>query len=425
MKKFFLFFIYSFLFLSVFVFGNFCLANSLDLKTDKQNIIDYEQYKVKDEKTKQDIDIIKYKYTTNEVLQKTESIDGKMAIEDLSKRTSNSETFPLGNGRFKSYVYSGITYFADGDKWLQVETATTTLKVWNEQMDLTWWQKIKNKFIALAEDYFPSLNFTLRVIPGSAQNWATITTDATATNIDFESSDSGFIGYVYTSNSSNLFSELARTSFIFDTSIIGSGVVSEANFGIYGKSGSADNLSQSLALVKFTPDSYTSASLNDFNNYGNSEIASSQIDITSWQAENYNIFSINDFTSINGSGYTGLGLRFSGDLSGSIGWSSQVEVKAMGYYSANIGTDKDPYLEIIYTEAPPTPPIATSTPLFLNIEDIYYNGTSTTSTTTGITTISGVYTIPFILYFLILSTFTFTILLISFLLAILIKNKKR
>jgi hypothetical protein len=338
----------SFLFLFFIIFSCNVSADSLDLKAPKQDIINYDVFNGD----------VKYFYSTNEVKQKAETINGKYSPELIEKRTKNSETYAISPTISKTYFYSGDTYYFDGSKWLQLESATTTLKNFNTKAGISILDLIFPN--VLADSYFSG--------SGDGQIYLTdssfaLVRDGTTGTSASPSATAGVAGVYKPAGNWYIY----RVFFPFDTSDLpDSATILTASLTYWTNNiAYQDNDAEAyLGLVQTSQASNITLSTDDYDAVGFSEGATS-IALDDLAVNNYNTMSLSGtgLGWINKTGFTNLGLLEGHDINNvalSGNYDNEVEVEMSEYAS----TDHDPYLTITWEEGSPPveeTPTATST----------------------------------------------------------------
>jgi hypothetical protein len=390
---------------------------TLDLKADKKDIFQYDTYL----NDKRDLEVI-YQYTTVEVPATTG--------ENINKRTETSQTFDINDNKHKTFFYTGTTFKKTNDVWLQVETATTTQEAWFKQYEVNAIGKMKNWLfpIAMAETFYPSAGDGVAIINGAV--WDTLHDTSASDTAPYTSTDNFIAGSSLAGGNY----DIQRSFFPFNTgSIISDGAtINSATLNLYLSEEGGTGYS---VVVETSQASETSLTTGDYDQCGtidNPDQGSDQLslDIT---LNAYNTWTLNATGRgwIKGTtdastcgltaGYTCLGVRTSYDVLDTAPSSGYKYI--WGRYSEYAGTGSDPYLEVDWSEGeppaePPTTAYATSTGMF--IEKVYYTATSTTLAD-GTIVINGEYEIPFLIYLLVLSVFSFTVF-ICFLILYIVKK---
>jgi len=324
------------------------VGNALQLKAPKDRIL-FNQT-IKDEKGD---DIVQYLYASGvEVLQTTY----QGISEDLSKRTKNAQFFDKGNGEMIGRFYSGEPFYKEGDKWFQTETATTTIKAFEEQMKLTSLDKIREffekKVYAACGDsggicYSGSGDGYVNY--NDAASWDTAHDAATGTSAADDVAFSMVDSY-----ESGVYFGIYRAFFPTDTSALpDNAVVTDATFDVYGvlKTNTDDDGYDYINIVQTDQPDPTNLTTADFNNCGatdNPAQGATAIDIGVIATSAYNTWTLNDTGKgwISVDSYTMLGMRTGHDIQDHP-QANETEDKFFHEPSEEAG--KGPYLTITYT----------------------------------------------------------------------------
>ncbi|NUM25537.1 MAG: hypothetical protein HUU49_02815 [Candidatus Buchananbacteria bacterium] len=294
----------------------------------------------------------------------------KGLTEDITKRTSNSQTFLKGiqeadNGKkeeeYITKFYTAPAFEKNGRDWYQIETATTTPEAFVAQTKLTLLDHVKTLFgqkvLAVVVDINALAGDGYVVYSGTdTTTWETVRTATAGTSSDHTGA------YAYTGGGESPFNSnrfLYRAFFPFDTSALPDDATinsaalvlnSAVNFLYPDEWGF-------VTVVQSTQSSVSSLGAADFGLCGaiNSPVEGSSR-VFGTDIGTNPVFSLPFNTTgiswINKTGYTKLGLREGHDISG-VQPSGGFGVSDVGIYtSEQAGTGQDPYLEIIYNAAP-------------------------------------------------------------------------
>jgi len=338
--------------ISFFVF-NFANAQIEISDIDVDKVVDNSIYT--DEKGQ---NLILYTYKTNAVAAQTDEI--------LNLRTNSSQTFSLGQDRYRTKFYSSNQFIKENDTWFQLETATTTLENWNKATEPNLLTKIFG-FSVNADTFYSGAGDGLtQRYNASGENWTTIRAGAgtSANYVDDEQK------VAVSANGSNSFTTLNRLFFPFDTSDLPDGAtIDSAVLHLVG-SGKANGAGLSdenagIVIVSGTPASNSQLQASDFSQIGTTAFGSkTYTDITSDGASYFEIELNSDGKNyIDDTGYTVLVAKSYADQSDTNPQTTTGETRTYFFMSEKTGTASDPFLEIEYTEGgePPVGGVATST----------------------------------------------------------------
>lgn len=343
------------------------------LKADKEEIIDY---RIAQDSSSvdgsQSQGIVVYHYVSDQEVP-PQTLEGLQ--EDIDKRTPSAQMFlksvtPINDKKQKEeYVgkfYSAPTFQKSGDKWYQIETATTTAVSFYRQTELTVLDRAKGFFgqKVLADTFYSGAG------DGSVSNlggdWATVHDSATgisaAPGDTVSYADSSYItliGDVY---------RIMRSFLPFDTSAIpGNAAISSAALNVYVTNqfdGDNDGDDYINVVQTSQADSATLA-VDDFDNAGAitaPATGAAAVDITGIAVAAYTTFTLNatglgwiakyGAASSCGTtaGVTCLGLREGHDIINSAIASPVGKINQIGFStSEEAGTAQDPYLTVAYT----------------------------------------------------------------------------
>ncbi|MBP9855822.1 MAG: hypothetical protein KBC48_00730 [Candidatus Pacebacteria bacterium] len=365
------------------------VGDTLSLKAPPERIVQYTEYDefgrpLAEPSEGANNNLIKYSYAT-EVEVPPANYEG--VKEDISKRTPNAQLFlksvePINEEEVKeTYVgkfYSNVTFDKRGNKWYQVESATTTKTAFNIQTKPTVLTQVK-QFLgqpALADDYFAGTGDGW-INHRSSTVWAT-THDA-ATGGAVSSVDAPVFNNV-TAGEEGFGSdwEIDRLFLPFDTSAISSGAaISAVSLNVYVNStstaGDLDTTNNYINVVQTTQPSSATLTTADYDLCGdaisNPTTGATNISIHSGftaPLPAYTAFTLNatgltwvkksgeSSTCGGGTGVTCLGLREGHDITNTepnpiAGGTSGITVIP----SEATGTSQDPYLTVTFSVASP------------------------------------------------------------------------
>ena len=203
------------------------------------------------------------------------------------------------------------------------------------------------------------------LIESTDASWQTLRNDAGA-HIPTTDGTDVYAPQVQSTTTSNVYSQLLRGGYIFNTSKLDDTVVIDsAVFSLYVTSITNTLGNQDIGVTSFSPISFTTLSNGDYDSFGNARIAN-DIPYASVSTGNYNNFTINNLSLINTTGYFPIMIRDHWDINNNstgLTWAS-----GTGYAryrtreTSYTGGDSDPFLTITYhTEGGATPPVASFT----------------------------------------------------------------
>lgn len=191
---------------------------------------------------------------------------------------------------------------------------------------------------------------------GVDETWATIRGGA-GTNADAQFNNR-VIGFT-ASATSNQWSTLYRSFFLFDTSAIGAGSVTAATLSLFGVS-KADNLAvtPNVDVYAATPASNTTLATTDFGQVGSTSYTGSPVKYADWSTVGYNAFDFNGtgVAAISPSGISKFACRNANYDVAPVEptWSSGQGSELQAYTADQTGTANDPKLVVTYTVSSPS-----------------------------------------------------------------------
>lgn len=201
------------------------IPEHLKLKVHKNNIVgarEYEEGKVQ------------YVYKTH-IIQDSED-------EIVEKRTPSSKTFRKGKNEkgeeeYQTYVYPAHQFYKEENVWWQVEPATTTKRLYEQQMGISWFDKLFKEVYAATGYYEASGTSDGQVdAAGTCGTWASKRDHAGVNSADTLISIKA-MGFTTASCSPGDYDLITRGIVGFDTSgLPDDAVVSEVKFGVCFKS---------------------------------------------------------------------------------------------------------------------------------------------------------------------------------------------
>lgn len=365
------------------------VGDSLALKAPPERIVRYTEYDESGQPLPEPSEgannnLIQYLYATEVEVPPT-AYEG--VKEDISKRTPNTQLFlksvePINDEEVKeTYVgkfYSNITFDKRGNKWYQVESATTTKTAFIIQTKPTVLAQVKQLFgqPALADDYFA----------GAGDGWINHRSSTVwATTHDAATGGTAFPTETPTLNNVSAGEEaigsdwqIDRLFLPFDTSAISSGAaISAVSLNVYvtgtSTSGDLDPTNNYINVVQTTQPNSTTLTTADYDLCGdavsNPTTGATNISIHSGftaPLPAYTAISLNatGLTWVKksgessacggGTGVTCLGLREGHDITNTepnpvAGGASGITAMT----SEQTGTSQDPYLSVTFSVANP------------------------------------------------------------------------
>ncbi|MFA6382725.1 MAG: hypothetical protein WCX08_05670 [Candidatus Buchananbacteria bacterium] len=340
------------------------LSDSELLKTPKENIIDYT---IKQDTAAAGLKspaqgIVIYHYVSN---QEVPAANYQGLQEDLSKRTPNSQAFLKSVERIddkrvkKEYVgrfYSADSFQKSGEKWFQIETATTTPVAFARQTKLTLLDRAK-EFIGqpvFAATYYSGAGDGFVGYFTYTDNYSWIEAHSAAIGTAADPT-----GTLITATAGNGIhgAAIRRAFFPFDTSALpDDSIISSASLNLNFNTNSlkADSYGF-ITIVQTTQDSNTTLSTSDYSKCGAETNPTEGIDVVNRlfsagiTVDQYSIIPLNatGMSWISKTDYTKLGVRQGEDVLnyGLGGLITGVNI----YSSEQTGTSQDPYLDVTYT----------------------------------------------------------------------------
>ena len=329
-----------------------------------------------------------------------------------------SNTEKITDNQYK--IFSSYNYIKDTDNFVKkIETATTTVEIWDNANVQTITDKIlsllKTPYV-LANNYFATGDGAVSR-SSVEESLATIRAGA-GTNGNSTTNQDNCPALFGGTNTPN-FSSLKRCIFSFDTSAIpDADTVDDATLYFFQDTKTDDSGAFDTILTSATPASNSTLTFADYANTGT--VNYGLISFASVINGDYSSLAINStgLSAINKIGYTALALRTSWDFNNSFTgtWHRNDINRLLTYFSAQSGTNKDPYLLVDFSlhTSTSTPATASTTPLncmWPTNNDIsiitsckvqYAPTTSTTSLATTSLEMDHIYS-PAILYFYIFS----------------------
>lgn len=377
--------------ISYFQFDNrvSLVGDTLSLKAPPERIVQYTEYDqsgrpLAEPSEGANNNLIKYLYAT-EVEVPPANYEG--VKEDISKRTPNTQLFlksvePINEEEVKeTYVgkfYSDVTFDKRGNKWYQVESATTTKTAFNIQTKPTVLTQVKQLFgqPALADDYFAGAGDGW-VTHRSSDVWSTTHGAATGGSASPASTPTfNNVGSGEEALGSDW--EIDRLFLPFDTSAISSGAaISAVSLNVYvtatSTAGDLDPTNNYINVVQTTQPNSTTLTTADYDLCGDAVTnpTTGAADVSLYSGFTaplpaYTAISLNatGLTWIKksgessacggGTGVTCLGLREGHDITDTepnpvAGGTSGITVNT----SEATGTSQDPYLTVTFSVASP------------------------------------------------------------------------
>jgi len=298
--------------------------------------------------------MVKYLYVSEKQVPKKKG-------EDISKRLPNAEFYRKGRKKGKEVwtakIYSGNNYYKEGDKWFQIEIATTTPKFFKKQMESSLLEIGTAK--ATTESFYAGsgVDGTLGYYARTT-DWNTIHDAATAQSSQSEFTNTQTKGPIAGCSDGGYF---IRRNFIpFDTSSLPDDAnITSATLNLYiiSKYNDDNDGDDWINVVgETTQADVEDLVLADYDQCGsvdNPDEGATRIDIGDITTSDWNTWTLNATGTswISKTGYTKLGLREGHDcIDRAIDWTSGERYNGAYFRTSEYaGTDYDPYLEITYT----------------------------------------------------------------------------
>lgn len=358
--------------------------------------------------------------TTTEYAYKTGIVEAKqenLVEETLTKRTTNSETYELGNGNFRVKYYPRPQYFLDNSQWKQIEYATTTKDAFLLQTQPSPVEKILRKIVpyvygacgdagGYCYDMLSDGGFSTGEVSGAITNAIGVTTGSFDTNDPIRGGCSW-----YTNNTWTLY----RGYLSFDTSSLpDDAIISSSTIFLtlqMNSNGYADGHNY-VNIVSANPATPGQVTGNDIDQLGNEKL-SNDLSITGLTNETKYGFGLNatGTSLISKTGYSQYGMKEGHDFDAYEGAHSYAFSYAGFYVSETTDTNKDPYLQIDYTLPQATTTPASTTPAtypgmnYYNDASLISQYTEVWSGTSASSTLQAVhlsyYHVPFFIWIII------------------------
>lgn len=327
------------------------------LKVDKEMILSVNEFK------EDGVDKVSYNYVSEVEVPKFSKTEGKKVIEeDLSKRTDNSITFDLGEGKFESRIYGGIPFYKDGATWKQTEFATTTKASFDEQTKPTLVEIVKSFIFdgvwADTVTSAPTVDGYAGYNNATGPTWANILVQNG--NANNTAGTVFYVPYIQADTAANTWVWLTRSKISFNTSgLPDTAVISASTLYLYGNT-KGDTFTTDLASIVQI---YGSADTTD-------AIANSSYENASSTVINAKPYSTGiTYASFNGSAYNTFALNADGIANIQLTTTTKFSIKDSYYDNARnvptwesgkvhsievrsaetAGTSSDPYISITYT----------------------------------------------------------------------------
>jgi len=303
----------------------------------------------------------------------------------LSKRTDNSQAFlksvrPLENNlQEEEYVakfYASPTFQKSGDKWYQIETATTTPVAFASQTKLTLLDHVKEFFgqPVLADTFYSGVGDGYVYI-SNVSTWAAAH-DASIGSYAYPALTYAYVGAAYININDNPRYTINKIFLPFDTSAIpNNATVIDGTLRVYISGAILDTNTDSLDYLNIVqtnqPDSATLTTA-DYNNCGATTTpatGATAIDISNINPAGlvYVTFTLDStgrgWIAKSGepsscgaiAGFTCLGIREGHDIENATTYTrvSQVQISTSEETAGAGGTDQDPLLTVTYIEIAP------------------------------------------------------------------------
>lgn len=311
----------------------------------------------------------KYHYISDKKVEKQtlkyKAKDSKSEVlleEDLNKRTGNSVHFKIKKDskllgaseeqedEYVAKFYLGTPFVLDDGEWYQTETATTTIDNYEIETATTTEEMLG----ASGDPVYSTADAGTYYSAGSNPAGASWDSYRAGSGSGIQTSASNaYFCLLEASSATDKWRVMYRSQFPFDTSSIGSGsTITSATFKLYGLG--KNNVLGVLTAINIYNTTGTFTTLVDKSDHqlvGDTEY-STRITYANWDV-GYNSFALNSsgLSAISKTGYTRFSTReaiHDGDDSEPT-WSGSGYTGMYGHHSTQIGTDKDPYLEVAYT----------------------------------------------------------------------------
>lgn len=189
--------------------------------------------------------------------------------------------------------------------------------------------------------------------------WATIRDNADGSDAGPASGASRLGAHLISSATTDQWTEIGRSAFLFDTSgIADTDTISSGTFKVRGGDTNNDNFSQSVCLVSSSPASNTDLTTADYDQFGTTELSTGAIAIGSWNTGGFNTFTLaaGGLSNVSKVGVSKFGCRLSGDRSNTEPtWSGSVTANVhMEFSEWNASTANDPTLTIVHAASGPS-----------------------------------------------------------------------
>ncbi len=375
------------------------IDEGLRLKASEEDIIEYRKITLHSNEDTQlsgaENTVVLYTYITDEEVPQEQY---KGFNEDISKRTSNSQSFEVSKNddetKYIGKFYPGVRFVKRDNKWLKTKMATTTVEFFSYLARPTILTSIKNLFIQSA--YATVATTTSASSDGYVykyddDDWTYAHEQAVGDSADYVATT--MMATAYQNGIGGDEVEIRRMFLPIDTSSIPvSANISSASLYIYPTSISGGGTNEGyVAIVQTDQPSISSLTTADFNNCGATSsaqlgTATSTGDIDSITTSAYFEMSLNstgvgwikksgessNCGTVGTTGYTCLGLRLGNDIENIRPGNMLFPRQSVTIYSANNAVNK-PYIEITYSTTP-APPANPS--LFINGATMKINGTT-------------------------------------------------
>lgn len=340
------------------------IPNHLKLKALKEKILDVKE--IDDLRCKKDDPndcssygkIKQYSYISDKIVERqTLNIEGMLGSEggeieeDLSKRTENSVTFPLGNNEFNTIFYTSDAFAKVNNEWYYIEYATTTIDAFNTQIEKES-ESATTSGMILGEFFgadYPATDD--QSIVNTTTNWQT-SHDATSGTLR-----GGTVYYIQSYNYTAGDFANERGFLKADTSgIPDNATISAASLvlnSVEKKDSAGAGLGDTSAYNVYNSSHSDTLTTTDYND-GGTTAWSTAVTWTNWPATaNADVtytFNATGIAGISKTGYTKLCLREATyDVANSVPATSKKQTYVAPNNSAATGTGDDPYLSITYT----------------------------------------------------------------------------
>ena len=209
--------------------------------------------------------------------------------------------------------------------------------------------------------FYPDANTETNTVDGyvgrnvAQESFAAII--AGAANVASDSVTSVAAPNITAGSTSNLYTNLRRNIYLFDTSpLTAAANISSATLSISGTMVISWIKPAEMVVVSSNPASNTAVATGDYGSFGSTDY-SSRVGYAAWNASGYTALSLNaaGISAIAKTGITKLGIRLGCDVDATqpTTWLSTVGTSYTAYMADQSGTSNDPKLAVTWTSGPP------------------------------------------------------------------------